>query len=71
MSNLCWSGLEKLLGIGKEVWGEPFQGVSWAAQVGGVAWATRLGVGDVHRVSTSDEQSVGRIRLARGLRTKM
>lgn len=26
MSSLCWSGLEKLFGIGKEVWGEPFQG---------------------------------------------
>lgn len=26
VSNLCWSGLEKLFGIGKEVWDKPFQG---------------------------------------------
>lgn len=45
-----------------------------SAQVGGVAWA-RLGVGDVHGMCKSEEQSsckrVGRNQVGKGVRIKM
>lgn len=50
VSNLCWGGLGKLFGIGKEVWAKPFQGCLMAAQVGGVAWAKTWSRGCTRRV---------------------